>query len=154
MRTLISITSTLGALWLAACDTAGDEPVAADDQALGTSAPETDRPRRARHRAAFAERRKQFDANGDGKLDDAERQAMRAARTAAIFARLDANGDGAISKDEATGAGRRAARLLRDFDAVDADKDGGISQPELEAKMAQRRGKFGKRGKRRGPDVE
>ena len=43
-----------------------------------------------------AERRAQFDTNGDGIVDAAEHQAMGEK----IFARLDKNGDGKISEDE------------------------------------------------------
>ena len=42
----------------------------------------------------------EFDANGDGKLDDAERTAMRETRAIAAFKKLDTNGNGQISLDE------------------------------------------------------
>lgn len=50
-----------------------------------------------RHHGAMLEK---FDANKDGKLDDAEKAAMRNARIEQRFARLDANKDGAISLAE------------------------------------------------------
>ena len=49
------------------------------------------------HRAAMLEK---FDANKDGKLDDAEKAVARNARIEQRFAKLDANKDGAISLDE------------------------------------------------------
>jgi Ca2+-binding EF-hand superfamily protein len=47
-----------------------------------------------------AERLARFDANKDGKLDDAERKVMHDERVAKRFAMLDANKDGAITLDE------------------------------------------------------
>ena len=41
-----------------------------------------------------------FDKNGDGKLDDAERTAMRDSLVTERFQKLDKNGDGALSLDE------------------------------------------------------
>ena len=44
-----------------------------------------------------------FDTNKDGKLDDGERAAARAASQAKLgerFAKLDTNGDGSLSRDE------------------------------------------------------
>lgn len=52
--------------------------------------------RQARRAAKLAK----FDANGDGKLDDAERTAMREARADARFAKLDTNNDGVITRAE------------------------------------------------------
>ena len=45
----------------------------------------------------------EFDKDGDGKLNESERQAARAAmqkRGTEMFAKADKNGDGKISKDE------------------------------------------------------
>jgi len=53
-----------------------------------------------------------MDANKDGKIDAADREASRAAMQAKRFASLDANGDGSISKAEwdQHDAGRQAKR--------------------------------------------
>jgi Ca2+-binding EF-hand superfamily protein len=52
---------------------------------------------RAEHKAKMLEK---YDANDDGKLDDAERQIMRQERIQERFERIDANNDGKISFDE------------------------------------------------------
>lgn len=60
---------------------------------------------KAQHRAEMKAKREEmrklmlqkFDTNRDGKLDDAERQAMHDARMAEAFKRLDADGNGQIS---------------------------------------------------------
>lgn len=70
---------------------------------------------RAQMKQAFAEKhaaRKaamlaKFDTNKDGALDDSEKLAMRDARAAERFAKLDSNGDGKLSLDEfKAGAGK------------------------------------------------
>ena len=48
-----------------------------------------------------------FDANKDGALDPAEKQAMFDARAAKMFEKLDANKDGALTLDEFK-AGKKA----------------------------------------------
>ncbi|HSJ78013.1 MAG TPA: EF-hand domain-containing protein [Erythrobacter sp.] len=90
------------------------------------------------------------DANGDGKIDAADREARRDAR----FARLDTNSDGALSKEEffaqhqrrgerAEGMrpGKRGERMGRRGMGhgmgmarnADADGDGAITQAEFTA---------------------
>ena len=56
--------------------------------------------KRAEHEARKAEMLKKYDANGDGKLDDAERAKKHADMAAQRFAELDTNKDGVLSKDE------------------------------------------------------
>ena len=55
-----------------------------------------DASRAERHKAALAT----YDTNKDGKLDDAERSAMRDAKLAARFTAMDADHDGTLSLAE------------------------------------------------------
>src|SRR3569623_832006 len=50
--------------------------------------------------AARAEILQKYDTNKDGKLDDAEKAAMRDARATEAFSKLDTNKDGQLSLDE------------------------------------------------------
>jgi len=84
------LTHTLLVLTTLAPAFAGDEPAKS--------------PAKAKHHAAMLAK---YDANKDGKLDDGEKAAMRAAISARIkdkhpeqFATFDANHDGVLSKDE------------------------------------------------------
>jgi hypothetical protein len=95
-------------------------------------------PRTEQMKQRMAEMRKRFDANGDGQLDDEERDAMRRVRIQDAVKRIDADGDGTISRDEAETARFGGGRMLRDFDAVDANQDSVISPEELEAAMSER----------------
>ena len=52
------------------------------------------------HEAKRKEALAKYDANKDGKLDDAERERLHADMVAERFARLDKNGDGVLSKEE------------------------------------------------------
>jgi len=118
-------------------------------------------PPRGELRAKLLER---FDANQDGKLDEGERAAAKAAmqerkgeRAAKILAKhpeLDTNGDGKISKEEAE-AGRVAhqAKMKEKhpelFAKVDTNGDGTIDQSERQAARQHRcEGKGEGRGKR------
>jgi len=78
-----------------------------------------------------AQRLKEFDKNGDGKLDRDERQAMRQANLDRRMERMDRDGDGKISRQEAS-TGRIGPRLLANFDHADADRDSFVSRQELE----------------------
>jgi hypothetical protein len=99
-----------------------------------------------------------IDANGDGRIDSADREA----RVKARFDRADADGDGAISYDEFTarsagpgerpdhsGAEHRGPRGMRGMRGhamgprglgpnADADSDGAISKAEFEAAIVAR----------------
>ena len=65
-----------------------------------------------------------LDANGDGKIDAADREARQQAR----LERLDANDDGQLNRAD------REARRKQMFARVDADGDGGISFEEFNAR--------------------
>lgn len=96
-----------------------------------------------------AEMIKKFDANGDGKLDDTEKQALKAerqARRAEKLAKYDANKDGQL--DDAERAQVRKDRVAARFQKLDANGDGSLSQEEFEAGM----GKGKRFGKRHGGD--
>ena len=79
-----------------------------------------------------------LDADGDGKVTQAELEAFRASR----FAEIDTNGDGSVSREEflAQAAARSEARAGRMFERLDADGDGALSRDAIEA------------GRGRGPD--
>lgn len=76
------------------------------------------------------------DADGDGRLNQAEFVARRVDRLAAA----DANKDGSVAAEERRAAwtARRAERRAGAFDRLDADKDGTLSRTEFEAPRAAR----------------
>jgi hypothetical protein len=79
-----------------------------------------------------------FDANGDGRLDEGEREAARAAFRARVLERFDADGDGTLSPDERAKA--REAVRERACEAFDRDGDGRLDRRErMRARMAMRR---------------
>ena len=84
-----------------------------------------------------------LDANKDGVLNQADRDAQREARQQERFARLDANDDGQLNDAD------REARRKEAFDRVDADHSGGISYEEFTALRGQR---IERRGERGGPE--
>lgn len=99
---------------------------------------------------------KQFDANGDGALDDAERgalreafEAKRAARRAETLAKFDANGDGMLSDGERTAM--MEAHAAKRFAALDTDGDGALSLAEFQAGREGKGGR-GRMHHRGGPD--
>lgn len=93
-----------------------------------------------------------MDANNDGKLDRADREAAHARMAADMFARVDADKDGSISRDEwnagaaqiARGGGeshaRHALRMQRPAMMMRADADGdrAISRAEFETQALER----------------
>jgi Ca2+-binding EF-hand superfamily protein len=98
---------------------------------------------RAQVERRSAETFARLDANKDGVLNRADREAQRDARQQRRFARLDANDDGQLSQAD------REARRQQAFDRVDADHSGGISFEEFAA-LRDRRTEL--RGERRGAD--
>jgi Ca2+-binding EF-hand superfamily protein len=95
-----------------------------------------------------AEMLKKFDKDGDGKLSDDERKAMReemaAAREKAMLEQLDTDKDGKVSDEErkAGEAKRKAAFEARQkemLEKYDADKDGKLSQEEMKTAGEARR---------------
>jgi len=85
-----------------------------------------------------------MDANGDGKLDEADREVRRQERREEMFARLDADNDGQVSKQEFMAfehEGKRGQhRRMGDWRGnrgnmmalrADANRDGAISQAEF-----------------------
>lgn len=80
--------------------------------------------------AKHAEKRAAYDANGDGKLDRAERWQMKRDRRAAMIARYDANGNGALEREERQVM--RRERVAERFQQLDLDKDNAISRAEAD----------------------
>lgn len=96
------------------------------------------------HRAGMLQK---FDANKDGKLDDAEKakaresmRAMHAQKKAQRLAQFDANKNGAL--DPAEKQAMHDKRATERFAQLDTNKDGKITLDEFKA------GKHGRMGKR------
>ena len=95
-----------------------------------------------------------YDANGDGKLDDAEKakmkadfQAKRAARKADMLAKFDANKDGKLEPAERQAM--KAEMSAKRFAKLDTNGDGVLSKDEFAA-GAQMHGHGGHGGHFRG----
>ena len=98
---------------------------------------------RAQAEQRSAEAFGRLDANKDGVLTQADRDASRETRRQERFARLDANDDGQLNDAD------REARRKEAFDRADADHSGGISYEEFAALRDQRIDRY---GERRGPE--
>ena len=101
--------------------------------------------------AAFAQDRpNRGDADGDGRVSQAEFIASAAAR----FEQRDTNRDGVILPDEAQASrdARRSERRDQMFAALDTDGNDQISRTEFDARAEHRggRGEFGRGDRRRG----
>ena len=97
----------------------------------------------ARHQRAL-ERFEAADSNNDGRIDDSEREAMRAERRErraerrqARWAETDTNGDGVVSRAEFT------AKAVERFSSADTNNDGVVSIEERRAAHAARRANRG-----------
>jgi hypothetical protein len=115
---------------------------------------DTDRRRvewRERSGERFAEMREKYDADGDGKLNDAERTQMQRARIKDRVARADANSDGMVSREEAE-ASPRGGRMYRNFDEMDTDGNKLLSPEEIELAMEERRARRMERRRQREAD--
>lgn len=87
-----------------------------------------------------------FDKNGDGQLDEAEKQALRAekqARRAEKLAKYDVNKDGTL--DDAERQKARADRAAERFKALDTDGNGSLSLAEFQAGMGEGKRRHGRR---------
>ena len=99
-----------------------------------------------------------FDKDGDGKLNEAEREAakaargeMEAARKTEMLAKFDADGDGTLSEDEKKTA--QEAMKKKMLEKFDKDGDGKLSEDEraeMRKAMPQRPG--GPKGPGKGGD--
>ncbi|MFK5921915.1 MAG: hypothetical protein QM496_07030 [Verrucomicrobiota bacterium] len=93
------------------------------------------KPKHAEMRKKMLEK---FDADGDGKLNEAERAKAKATmqkRGAEKFAKADKNGDGKLSKDEVP------AEAWARMSKADKDGDGAVSKEEMKAAHTARHGK-------------
>lgn len=93
-------------------------------------------PRAAKRQQRREEMKRKYDANGDGRLNKQEREAMRREAIDRKMSRMDKDGDGKISREEA-GRGAMGRKLLADFDAADSNRDSFVSRVELEAAVRQ-----------------
>ena len=93
----------------------------------------------------WADRRAQFDTDGDGQLSDDERAAMKASMQAEreqrrqdMIAKFDKDGDGQLSDDEKLAMKTERAQGM--VTHLDSDGDGKVSQAELDAAGGGRHG--------------
>lgn len=166
--TLVAVGTLVSATALAQADAQASAAPAAT--ASSTAAPATRAPREPLTRTLASTHANQMfermDANNDGQLTEADRDAREAARTAERFAALDTNSNGSISREEfatrpdrpqlADGEGRRGmgregrgrghrgamgGGMMGGRDAMrtaDADSNGAITQGEFTNAMLAR----------------
>src|SRR5689334_14240332 len=93
----------------------------------------------AKHQAHRQKKLERFDTDKDGKLSDAEREAMRASfkqRFAEVKQRFDADHDGTLSEGER--AAMRKEHVQRLLDRLDQNKDGVLSADEVKCSRLSR----------------
>jgi hypothetical protein len=90
-----------------------------------------------------AEMKAKFDADGDGKLSDTERQSAREAHKQKRLERLDTDNDGQVSEAERSVAKEKhRAKMMERFDS---DGDGALNDAERQALKEKHRQKAMKR---------
>lgn len=96
--------------------------------------------------------RHRVDADGDGRISQAEFIGRRTER----LARMDADRDGSLTAAEAHAGmqARRNERMGARFDRLDANRDGAISRTEFEAAREARAGRAHGQRANRGPRME
>lgn len=96
-----------------------------------------------KHSEKRAEMLQQFDTNGDGQLDETERETAKLAK----FSAIDTDGSGSLTKSEITAhmTKKMTERVDERFAKGDANGDGVISVEEFSAAGKERRGKRGER---------
>jgi len=99
----------------------------------GSAAAQSVSPAQGRHAHA--------DANGDGRISQAEFVQGRTERLTAI----DADRDGSLTAEEMRAGmqARRAEHMAQRFERLDSDKNGAISRPEFDAARPQQTGRAG-----------
>ncbi len=95
------------------------------------AADSTANPGSAEHQARRAEILAKYDTNKDGKLEPAERAAMRADMKAKMLAKYDTNGDGKLEPAER--AVVRADFAAKRFAKMDTNGDGVVTLAEMQA---------------------
>ncbi len=99
---------------------------------------------------------KQFDADGDGMLSDAEKAKLKAAwavrreaRKKEMLAKYDKDGDGELSRDEKAEAWKAGSDEMRKkiFGKLDTSGDGKLSADEIQSKVEQMRARCGSNSK-------
>ena len=104
---------------------------------------------RLRHPALHKKLLEKFDADGDGRLNEEERQAVRAAAKERKLEHFDTDGDGALS--EAEREAMREAIQERRLEHVDRNGDGEISPRERAAAHRRHDNDNNPPGKKGGP---
>jgi hypothetical protein len=112
----------------------GSEPSSAEEQ--GDSARQEGQSKQWEEWEAWEALQARHDTNGDGALDDQERDEMKNNRVKAMVSLIDSDADGTISRDEAQSAPTRTgaySRLARVFDELDTNGDSLLTEEELAA---------------------